>query len=171
MSFFFDTISIPFWFIVFILASASPLWVKWSVKFHKKYIVTGLLKKIFRRTKTVAEMKLDILKKATDHWDENRQWSRFPDSTGKKTKKEKKNIDPVKKQNILLILKELADVGEAGVLPRSISDKINVNVIDTKNALSYLVEKNYAEEVNTTNGVKYYLTDLGRKYCINKKYI
>lgn len=171
MSFFFDTISIPFWFIVFILASASPLWVKWSIKFYKKYIVTGLLKKIFRRSKTVAEMKLDILKKATDHWDENSHLPRFPDSTGKKRKKDKKKIDPVKKQNILLILKELAEVGEAGVLPRSIADKIEVNTIDIDSALKYLIEKNYAEEINTTHGIKYYLTNLGRKYCINKKYI
>lgn len=171
MSFFFDTISIPFWFIFFILASASPLWLKWSVKFHKKYIVTGLLKKVFRRTKTVAEMKLDILKKATDHWDANSHMSGFPDSAAVKHKAEKKKVDPVKKQNISLVLKVLAEAGEAGVLPKSISDKTNIGIVETNSALTYLIEKKYVEMVNATRGKKYYLTKLGQKYCINKKYI
>ena len=63
MSFFFETIAIPFWFIVFIFGSASPLWIKW----YKKFIVTGVLFKKFKREKSVAEMKVDILKKATAH--------------------------------------------------------------------------------------------------------
>ncbi len=171
MSFLFDTVLIPFWFIFFILASAAPLWIKWSIQFHKKFIVTGLLKKIFRRTKTVAERKLDILKKATEHWDANDHLLNFTDKTGAKRKKPKKKVDPVKKQNILLVLKVLANAGDAGILPKSISDKTGINIIETNNALGYLIEKTYVENVNTTSGNKYYLTELGRKYCINKKYI
>ena len=171
MSFFFETISIPFWFIIIIFGSASPLWFKWYKKFHKKFISTGSFLKKFKRSKSDLDMKVDILKKATDNWNENSELSGFSGSNEKKRKRVKKSIDPVKKNNIQSVLKVLAESGEAGVLPRSISDISGIDNIETKNAISYLIEKNYAEEVNSTNGTKYYLTDLGRKYCINKKYI
>ncbi len=171
MSFFFETIAIPFWFIVFVVGSATPLWLKWYKKFHDKFIATGVLQKKFRRAKSVAEMKVDILKKATDNWNENSELSGFSGSKVQKKKHVKKSIDQVKKHNIKSVLKVLAEHGEIGVLPRSISDVTGITIIDTKNALSYLIEKKYAEEINSTNGVKYYLTSLGRKYCVNKKYI
>jgi len=171
MSFFFETTEIPFWFIVFIFSSASPLWIKWYKKFHKKFIVTGLLKKIFRRAKSTAEMKIDVLKKATDHWNENSEFSSFTESKIEKRKAVKTPIDKLKKQNIQTVLKVLAESGETGVLPKSISDKTDINTIETTNALTYLIEKKYAEVINSTNGTKYYLTDLGRRYCLNKRYI
>ena len=169
MSFFFQTISIPFWFIVFIFASAIPLWIKWYKKFHKKFIVTGILQRKFRRAKTATEMKVDIFKKATDHWNENSELSGFTESKEVKRKTFKKQIDPEKKKNILTVLKMLAASGEVGILAKSLSDKANINNIETTNALSYLIEKKYAEAINATTGTKYYLTDLGRRYCINKK--
>jgi hypothetical protein len=169
MSFFFQTIAIPFWFIVFILASATPLWIEWYKKFHKKFITTGVLQKKFKRAQTVAEMKVDVLKKATDHWNENTELPSF--SKSKKKQAPKKSIDQIKKKNIQTVLIVLAEGGEVGVLPQSISDKANITINDVKNALVYLIEKKYAEEVNSTNGIKFYLTGLGKKYCINKKYI
>ena len=171
MSFFFDTISIPFWFIVFIFGSAAPLWLKWYKKFYNKFIVTGLLKKIFRRTKSAAEKKVDILKKATDHWNENSELSGFADGAVKQKKTLKKKIDPIRKQNIQTVLKMLAASGETGILSKSISDKTDISSLDTTNALTYLTDKKYAELINSTNGKKYYLTDLGRRYCINKQFI
>ena len=171
MSFFFETIEIPFWFIVFIFSSASPLWIKWSKKFHKKFIVTGLLNKIFRRAKSTAEMKIDVLKKATDHWNDNSELSGFTGSDVKKTNPIKTSADKLKKQNIKAVLKVLAESGEVGVLPKSISDKTDINTIETTSSLAYLVEKKYVEVINSTNGTKYYLTELGRRYCLNKRYI
>lgn len=169
MSFFFETIDIPFWFIVFVFFSAAPLWVKWFKKFHKKFIVTGVLNKIFRRAKSTAEMKIDVLKKATDHWNKNSELSDFTESRFEKRNSVKTPIDKLKKQNIKAVLKALAEGGEIGVLPKSISDKTDINTIETTNALTYLIEKKYAEVINSTNGSKYYLTDLGRRYCLNKK--
>ncbi len=165
MSFFFETTAIPFWFIAFIFASATPLWFKWYKKFHLKFIVSGLLLKKFRRAKSAAELKVDVLKKATDHWTENSE------GKVKKRKSARKRIDPDKKQNIRVVLKALADGGETGVLPKSISDKMSIESLETNNALKYLVEKEYAEVINGTSGSKYYLTDLGRRYCLNKKFI
>ena len=90
---------------------------------------------------------------------------------GIKKKTLKKKIDPVRKQNIQTVLKMLAASGETGVLSKSISDKTDISPLDTANALTYLTEKKYAELINSTNGKKYYLTDLGRRYCINKQFI
>lgn len=171
MSFFFDSIEIPFWFIVFLLSSAMPIWIKWYKIFHKKFIVTGILQKKFRKAKTAAEMKMDVFNKATEHWNTQSELSAFPDSIKKKRNKVKNKIDPDKKENILQVLKVLASAGEAGILPKSISDKTNINTRDTNSALTYLIEKEYVEEINSTNGTKYYLTKLGVKYCINKKFI
>ena len=151
MSFFFDTIEIPFWFIVFIFSSAAPLWIRWYRKFHKKFIVTGLLNKIFHRAKSTAEMKIDILKKATDNWDENSELSSFTESKVEKRKTAKKPIDKLKKKNIILVLKILAEGGETGVLAKSVSDKTEINTLETTNALNYLLEKKYAEVINSTN--------------------
>lgn len=157
MSFFFETIALPFWFIIFILGSASPLLFKW----YKK----------FKRVRSDAEMKADIFKKATDNRNGNSGFSGFSKNKSKKRKGIKKSVDSVKKHNIKSVLKVLAEGGEKGILPQSISDKTDISSIETKNALMYLREKKYAEEINSTNGVKYYLTKLGRKYCISKKYI
>jgi len=169
MSFFFQTIAIPSWFIIFIFASATPLWIKWYKKFHKKFIATGILQRKFRRAKTAAEMNVNIFKKATDHWNENSELSDFTESTNIKRKPPKKRIDPTKKKNIQTVLKMLAASGEVGILAKSLSDKAKINSIETTNALSYLIEKKYAEAINATTGTRYYLTDLGRRYCINKK--
>ena len=171
MSFFFQIITVPDWFIVFVLASASPLWFKWFIKFYKKFIKTGVLLKKFKRAKSNADMKGDVLKKATEHWNANSELSHLSDSQIKKRKSAKNTLDSVKKQNIRMVLKVLADAGDKGILPKSISDASGLNTSEAANALDYLIEKKYAEVINSTNGAKYYLTALGKKYCINKKYM
>lgn len=171
MSFFFETVSIPFWFIVFILASATPLWIKWYKKFHKKFIVTGILKKKLQSAKSATDTKLDVLKKATDNWNANSEASNYSESKPKKRAAVKKDVDPDKKKNIKTVLKILAAGGETGVLPKSISDKASLNSVDTNSALTYLTEKKYIEAINSTNGTKYYLTKPGQQYCVSKKYI
>jgi len=182
MSFLFETIALPFWFIVFFIGSAMPLWIKWYKIFYKKYIVTGSLKKKFQHATTSAEnIKDNVFKKATEHWDENVEASDFlvgsfkSESTKSKTVKKrkvvKKSVDSGKKKNIRAVLTVLADAGERGILPKSIADKTDINTLETNNALKYLTEKEYAEEINSTNGTKYYLTKLGEQYCANKKYI
>ncbi len=177
MSFLFETIALPFWFIVFFIGSAMPLWIKWYKFFYKKYIVTGILQKKFQSATTSAEdMKKDVLKKATEHWDESGEASdflggSFESKPAKKRKVVKKSVDSSKKKNIRAVLTVLAEAGETGILPKSISDKTDINTLETNSALTYLTEKEYVEEINSTNGTKYYLTKLGKQYCLNKKYI
>lgn len=171
MSFFFDTIEIPFWFIVFVFSSAAPLWIKWARKFNNKFIVTGLLARRLKKAKSAAETKMDIFNKATNYWNETGEFSDFENSTVKKRKSPKKEIDPIKKQNIQIVLKMLAEAGETGILAKSISDKTKIPTLETTNALTYITQKEYAEIINSSAGKKYYLTDLGRRYCINKQFI
>ena len=149
MSFLFETVNIPFWFIVFIVVSAAPLWLKWYRLFHSKYIKTGILKRKLGMAKSEEEMKQDIFKKATDHWTTTSEMEAFSNSSTKSRseKKTKREIDPVKRENIKKVLKALAEQGEKGALPKSISDITKVNYLDTNSALAYLVEKNYAEVI------------------------
>ena len=171
MSFFFQTITIPAWFIVFVLASATPLWFRWYKKYHKKFFSNlGFFKK-FQRKKSDAELKEDILKKATQNYKDNSELSELSDDKKKKHKRAKKRIDPEKRENVKIVLKMLAANAETGVLSKSVADKCNISSLETTSALNYLTGKQYAELINGTSGAKYYLTDLGRRYCINKKYI
>ena len=171
MSFFFQTITIPAWFIAFVLASAIPMWFRWYKKFHNKFIVTGKLQKKFRRKKSDAELKDDILKKATENYHDISELSELSENKNKKTKGPKKRIDPQKRENIKMVLKMVAVHAETGVLAKSVADKCNISPLEVSNALNYLTEKEYTELINGNSGAKYYLTDLGRRYCINKKYI
>lgn len=171
MSFLFETIAIPFWFIAFVAASAWPLWLKWYKKFHEKYIVTGMLKSKLGIAKSDDEMKSEILKKATDHWTATSEMEAFNQSKSKSRlkKKTKREHDPARREDIIKVLKALAEQGEIGALPKTIADNTGVKTLNTASALSYLVEKKYAEVINSSLGAKYYLTRLGRQYCANKK--
>ena len=68
MSFLFETVAIPIWFLLLLLGSSTPLWINWYKKFHRKFIKTGILKKRLDEAKTAADVKVEILKKATKNW-------------------------------------------------------------------------------------------------------
>ena len=126
----------------------------------------GIIKKLFgKKKKTIDELKSEVLKKATDNWNSN---NNQPDSQIKTTKKSGLVHDDVvqeKNKNNRIVLLNLFERGATGALPRSISDKTGISMRDISNALTYLTKNNYAELVNSPNGVKYYITDIGRDYC------
>ena len=171
MSFILQTIELPLWFMLFIFASASPVWIRWSKKAYKKFLQRGWLTEealspSFEMDEPVfepVEPEIDAAEKETE---ENTKQNR-------KTRKSmtKKKVDPQKKENVRLVLKMLVARGELGALPRAISDETGINPIETKNALEYIMSKEYAEKIFSPAGEKYFLTDLGRRYCINKRYI
>lgn len=131
----------------------------------------GIFKNLFgEKKKTLAELKEDVLRKATDNWNAN---SDLPDRQVKVTKKSipvDDDINQEKNKNIRTILLVLAKRGEIGILPRSISDQTGVKMHDTSNILTYLTKKNYAELVNSPNGIKFYITEVGKKYCLSKEF-
>lgn len=116
-----------------------------------------------------AEMKADIFKKATENWNSENEIPTLQADEGTQ-KKVVSSLEQTKKDNIRDVLLELASRGEAGVLPKSITDKIGISSQDTTSALTYLTVNNYAEAVNSTNGNKYYLTEKGRKFCVSKEF-
>lgn len=138
----------------------------------------GIIKKIFGKSEKNAsaedELKASVLKKATEHWNANSDSANAEDeeesSAIKKSFPEYEDLDKIKKQKIRAVLLEIAEGGETGVLPISVSDKTGISQQDTATALAFLTKEHYAEAVNSATGFKYYLTASGRKYCISKEF-
>ena len=133
----------------------------------------GIIKKLFGKKKeSKDELKAAVLKKATEHWNANNEASTVSgNSEGVKKKPQQYDVlDKVKKRNVRVILLEIAERGDTGVLPISISDDTGINQQDTATALAFLTKEQYVEEVNSVTGFKYYLTAAGRKHCISKDF-
>ena len=133
----------------------------------------SIIKKIFGKKDkqaTESEFRANVLKKATEHMNASGELAGAEESTGKKSVSAYADIDQVKKQNIRAVLLEIANRGEAGVLLNSISDKVAVNKQATSAALFFLTNEKYIEEVNSPSGMKYYLTEAGRKHCLSKEF-
>lgn len=169
MSFFTEPVATPLWLIVFVVACAVYFWARWFwLRF--KQVKAGKLARFFSRKKTDEELRNQLLEKAKQHIDTHGNTSGYKNNSSQQSKTGQKK-DPVIKQNIRKVLQVLADSGESGCLLKSISDKTSINARDVTLALKYLIDKSYAEETTGAVSKKYYLTSLGRKYCINKKYI
>lgn len=131
----------------------------------------SILKKLFgNKGKPLSELKAEVLKKATDNWNASIELEDTQNSVTKKPDPLQRDIDQAKKKNIRAVLLEIANCGDTGVLPRSISDKTGISPQDTSTALIFLTRNNFAELVNSSRGVKYYLTQTGRKFCASKKF-
>ena len=131
----------------------------------------GILKKIFgKKEKSHSELKAEVLKKATENWNASIELEDTQNSVTKKINPIQGDVDQAKKKNIRAVLLEIANGGDAGILPRSISDMTGISTQDTSTALIFLTKNNYAELVNSPRGAKYYLTQTGRKFCVSKKF-
>ena len=126
----------------------------------------GIIKKLFGKNKehTTDDLKAAVLKKATENWDTKSEQVGVEGSFVNEGFVSPSDIQQIKKDNALIVLQEVAEKGEAGVLSNSISDKIGIDKIDASTALTYLTNKNYVEAVNSPSGMKYYITELGKKY-------
>jgi hypothetical protein len=132
----------------------------------------AIFKKLFNKKQeaTESELKAALLKKATAHMNAvSEAATTQKDEAGKNMPAYETN-DQAKRKNIRLVLLEIAERGEAGVLAMSISDKVGISKLDTSNALSFLTKNNFADAVNSPVGVKFYLTELGKKYCLSKEF-
>lgn len=164
MSFLFETFALPLWFIVFAFGCAAPLWIKWYKIFYKKFIVTGRLQKKIKKASEVAEEKIDVLKKATEHMNAN-----VKDVL--KKSKEGTAMGSDDQPYVKIVLKVLALNGDAGMLLQSIADNLDIKSNEIKSSLSYLEKNEFVESVAGGSGVTYYLAARGRKYCIKRGYI
>ena len=126
----------------------------------------GIIKNLFgkKKEKTADDLKAAVLKKATENWDAKNEQENVGGSFVDEGFISPQDTQQIKKDNALIVLQEVAEKGEAGVLSNSISDKIGIDKIDASTALTYLTNKNYVEAVNSPSGMKYYITELGKKY-------
>jgi predicted transcriptional regulator len=72
------------------------------------------------------------------------------------------------KEELVQILKILLKEGDKGVLMQTIADRMETNTTKAKHTISKLVDKKMVDEVVGVSGIKYYLTQLGRDYCLRK---
>ena len=126
----------------------------------------GIIKNLFgkKKEKTTDDFKAAVLKKATENWD-----AKSEDVGGEASFVNEGFISPsdtqqIKKDNAQIVLQEVAEKGEAGVLSNSISDKLGIDKMDAAAALATLTNNNFIEAVNSQTGMKYYITELGKKY-------
>lgn len=166
MSFLFETFALPLWFVVFAFACAAPLWIKWYKKFYNKFIVTGRLQKKIKQVGHLAEDKIDVFKKATDHLNAK-------EIEKNRTKKSAKGVEmgSADQPYVKIVLKVLALNGDAGMLIQSIADNLDIKRNEIKSSLSYLEKNEFVEAVVGSSGDKYYLSARGKKYCIKRGYI
>ena len=132
----------------------------------------GIIKKLFGKDKKKSEdeLKAEVLKKATAHLNATTESDGSQGSSFQAEMPVYESNDKVKKKNIRAVLLEIAERGEAGVLAISVSDKTCVSQADTSTALAFLSKSSYVESVNSPAGMKYFLTDTGRKFCISKEF-
>ena len=86
----------------------------------------GIIKNLFGKKEETSteDLKAAVLKKATEHMNTA---SESADSIVKKDMPAYQSNDKVKKNNIRVVLLEIAERGDTGVLPISISDKTGIN--------------------------------------------
>ena len=192
MSFLLTTFPVPLWFLLFVLACAAPLWLKWYQAFYHRFIRTGILQRNLKKATALAEEKFDSLKDAGDNWsldveehtdDKNSQEEMTPPAKKEKSparkKSSKKSAASRAKESgfgsdqpyVRIVLKTLALQGDTGMMIQSIADKLEINSNEIKKALSYLEKNEFIEGVTSSGGVKYYLADRGRRYSIKRGYI
>ncbi len=166
MSFLFATYQLPLWFLLFVLACAAPLWIKWYQQFYRRFVKTGLLQRKLSRAGKVAEEKMDELKKAAG------DWSKAEVVTAESIKTPQDSaLQNSEQPYIKIVLKTLALQGDTGMLIPSIADKLEISSIEIGKALAYLETNRFVEAVQSASGAKYYLAARGRRYCIKRGYI
>lgn len=153
MTFLSQTVEIPVWFLILMLAAMAP-WLVILFKLIYQY----------KRGKIVKEEHSDMVlwKVKTE------KRSAKPGKTVAEYAREKRHE---KKTDILLVLKILAKEGEKGLLIQSIADRMHANISKAQQAMKELVEKKLVDEVVGVSGTKYYLSQLGKNYCTSKRII
>lgn len=169
MSFLSTTFSIPLWFLIFALACAAPLWIKWYKLAYKKLIKSDFFKKKSSDFDDSADEEISIFQKATDNWKASVEQD-LKTAELKKSKR-KHEASSIHQPYVKIVLKTLALNGDAGMLIQSIADELEIKRNEIKSTLSYLEENEFVEMVEAGSGTKYYLAARGKRYCIKRGYI
>ena len=150
MSFLIQSVSIPIWFLIMMNVIVILLLLKLFELVHK-----------FNRG--------DIVKEEHDDMVVWKIKTKKPTSTAIKLSTEASDEKERKqKEELVQILKILLKEGDKGVLMQTIADRMETNTTKAKHTISKLVDKKMVDEVVGVSGIKYYLTQLGRDYCLRK---
>jgi len=150
LSFFTDSVAVPVWLLLIMITGLVPLFMK-LVK-----LVNHL-----RKGEIVREEHNDMV-----------LWrvravkpTARPKISSADVEKEKNRE---KKDEILHVLQVMAVEGDKGMLLQAIADRMKIGTTKVQQAVKPLIDKNLVEEVTGVSGTKYYLTEIGKKYCIKK---
>lgn len=154
MSFLTETVAIPVWLLILIIGGLIPLMMK-LIKVFKSNKREEITKE--ERDNRVL-LKLRTLRKSASP-------SKSAAEVAKEKNREKARD---KKIEMVHVLKIMAVEGDKGVLLKAVADRLNIGNSKVQEAMLQLSNKKLVEEVVGVSGTKYYLTELGKNYCMKK---
>jgi hypothetical protein len=152
LSFFTNSVAVPVWLLLIMIIGLIPLFLK-------------LIKLVnhVRKGEIVREEHSDMVL-----W---RVRAVKPTARPKKSSADvEKERNREKKDGILHVLQVMAEEGDKGMLLQAIADRMKTGTSKVQQAVKPLVDKKLVDEVTGVSGTKYYLTEVGKKYCIKKGY-
>lgn len=158
MSFFTQTVAIPVWLLLLIIGGMIPLLVrlyKNVVQYRRDAIARE--EHAQEERDNLVRWKLSTLSKSIS-----------PGTAAVDAAKEKSKE---KKADILHVLTIMAEEGDKGMLLKAVADRLDIKTSKVQQAMQRLVDKKLVEEVVGVSGTKYYLTEVGKKYCLKKGFI
>ena len=152
LSFLTDTVAVPLWLFILLIAGLVPL-------FYKLFTLVN----IFRRGEIVRETDDDVVL-----WKiRNAKRSAAPKKSSTDITKEQEK-QKERESNINQVLMVVAAGGDRGILLKSIVDRVSISSANVNRAVQELVGRKIIEEVAGVSGTKYYLTQVGKMYCAKK---
>ena len=150
ISFLTETVVIPVWLLILMIGAVIPLIVKlFKLLIH------------FRQGEIIREEHSDMVL-----WKLRR--TKQPASRNKSASDFAKEKSREKENDILHVLQNMAAESDKGMLLQTIADRMNTGTSRVKQAMLLLINKKLVEEVVGVSGTKYYLTKVGKNYCMRK---
>jgi YesN/AraC family two-component response regulator len=154
LSFLTDTVAVPFWLFILLIAGLVPL-------FYQLFTLVNH----FRRGEIVRETDDDVVLWKIRNVKKSASPKKSSTDISKEQEQEKQNE---KESNINQVLMVVASGGERGILLKSIVDRVSISSANVNRAVQELVGRKIIEEVAGVSGTKYYLTQVGKMYCAKK---
>jgi YesN/AraC family two-component response regulator len=154
LSFLTDTVAVPFWLFILLIAGLVPL-------FYQLFTLVNH----FRRGEIVRETDDDVVLWKIRNVKKSASPKKSSTDISKEQEQEKQNE---KESNINQVLMVVASGGERGILLKSIVDRVSISSANVNRAVKELVDRKIIEEVAGVSGTKYYLTQVGKMYCAKK---
>jgi len=154
LSFLTDTVAVPVWLFILLIAGLVPLF----------YQLFKLINH-FRRGEIVKEADSDVVLWKIRSVKRSAAPKKSSMDISKQQAQEK---EKEKESNIVQVLEIVAAMGDKGILLKSVVDRVSISNANVQRAVKELVGRKIIEEVVGVSGTKYYLTQVGKMYCAKK---